>query len=156
MRVLGIDPGFTGALAIYDSANNRVTVMDMPVIKSKTGRTELNMNALFNLMRPPVSGDIRAVIEQVSAMPGQGVTSTFRFGQGYGAIQMALAAHKLPVAYVTPAVWKRHYGLSRDKGLSRGLAIQRFPENADYFQRVKDDGRAEAALIALYGYEKFR
>jgi len=78
----------------------------------------------------------------------------FRFGQGYGAIQMALAGHKIPTRLVTPSKWKSHFGLSRDKGVSRGLAMQRFPEQAQMFSRVKDDGRAEAALIALYGQEK--
>jgi len=82
------------------------------------------------------------------------VSSMFRFGQGYGAIQMALAGHKIPTRLVTPAKWKSHFGLSRDKGVSRGLAMQRFPEQSQMFSRVKDDGRAEAALIALYGQEK--
>jgi len=67
---------------------------------------------------------------------------------------MALAAHRIPVQYVTPSIWKKHFGLSKEKGVSRGFAIQRFPEHAESFQRVKDDGRAEAALIALYGKDK--
>jgi crossover junction endodeoxyribonuclease RuvC len=66
---------------------------------------------------------------------------------------MALAAHQVPVQYVTPAKWKKYFGLSKNKGSSRGLAIQRFPQVSDKFSRVKDDGRAEAALIALYGKE---
>ena len=77
----------------------------------------------------------------------------FRFGETYGATQMAVAAHKVPIQYVTPAKWKGHFRLNRDKGVSRGLATQRFPDCADLFKRVKDDGRAEAALIALYGKE---
>jgi len=92
-----------------------------------------------------------AIIEQVAAMRGQGVTSMFRFGQSYGATQMAVAAHKIPMQFVTPAKWKSYLGLSRDKGVSRSLASQRFPKQADLFKRVKDDGRAEAALLALYG-----
>jgi len=94
-----------------------------------------------------------AFIEQVAAMRGQGVSSMFRFGETYGATQMAVAAHKIPIQYVTPAKWKSHFRLNRDKGVSRGLATQRFPDCADLFKRVKDDGRAEAALIALYGKE---
>jgi crossover junction endodeoxyribonuclease RuvC len=77
----------------------------------------------------------------------------FRFGETYGATQMAVAAHAMPIHYVTPAKWKGHFKLSRDKGVSRSVAIQRFPKNAADFSRVKDDGRAEAALIALYGSE---
>jgi crossover junction endodeoxyribonuclease RuvC len=77
----------------------------------------------------------------------------FRFGETYGATQMAVAAHGMVMQYVPPTTWKKHFKLSRDKGVSRGLATQRFPDCADLFKRVKDDGRAEAALIALYGLE---
>jgi len=94
-----------------------------------------------------------AVIEQVAAMRGQGVSSMFRFGEGYGMLQMGCAANKLPVQFVTPAKWKGYFGLSRDKGVSRGLAMQRFPDNASDFGRAKDDGRAEAALLCLYAAE---
>jgi len=107
--------------------------------------------------RPGASsgGSAKSKLFGVAARPGQSAPATFRFGQGYGAIEMALAAHKIPVQYVTPSQWKKHFGLSKDKGASRGLATQRFPSHASDFQRVKDDGRAEAALIALYGKEKF-
>ena len=87
-------------------------------------------------------------------MPGQGVSSMFRFGQTVGAIHMAVAAAGLPMQLVSPAVWKRHFGITAEKGKARSLASQRLPAAADMFTRVKDDGRAEAALIALYGAEK--
>jgi len=77
-----------------------------------------------------------------------------RFGQGYGQVEMAIAARELQVRYVTPQKWKGHFGLSRDKGVSRSVASQRFPSIAAQFARVKDDGRAEACLIALYGKER--
>lgn len=77
----------------------------------------------------------------------------FRFGQTYGALQMALAGHGYETHYVTPNTWKKHFKLSRDKGVSRGLAMRRFPDVASMFSRVMDDGRAEAALIALHAFE---
>lgn len=86
-------------------------------------------------------------------MPKQGVASMFRFGENFGAVQMAVAGHGYEYHYVTPMMWKKHFRLSKNKGASRSLAMQRFPDNADLFSRVKDDGRAEAALIALYAYE---
>jgi crossover junction endodeoxyribonuclease RuvC len=153
MHLLGIDPGFTGALAMFSvSDETTMAVLDMPVTKDPKGRTVLDMHTLFSMLEP--RGKVTAVLEHVAARPGQGAPATFRFGQGYGAIQMALAAHGIPTHYVTPAKWKKHFGLSKDKGVSRGLAQQRFPHIADQFKRVKDDGRAEAALIALYGKEK--
>lgn len=77
----------------------------------------------------------------------------FRFGQQVGAIEMAAAAHGHELRYVTPSTWKAHFGLSADKGVARGYAMKRFPALADQLSRVKDDGRAEALLIALYGLE---
>jgi crossover junction endodeoxyribonuclease RuvC len=86
-------------------------------------------------------------------MPNQGVSSTFRFGQGFGQLQMGIVASKLPIEYVTPRQWKKYFDLTRDKGESRRLAKLCFPNHAHYFKRVKDDGRAEAALIGLYAKE---
>ena len=153
MIILGIDPGFSGAVAFYSPKDNLIIVRDLPTTKDPKNRTIMNMPALYDLLG--THGEhVEAVVEFVASRPGQASGATFRFGQGYGAIQMALAAHKIPVQYVTPAKWKKHFGLSKDKGASRGLAIQRFPQIADQLARVKDDGRAEAALIALYGKEK--
>lgn len=149
--VIGIDPGFSGAIALLDSFGVLVRVLDMPVIPNKKGRTELNKAMLHEALEPPVGYDVVAYLEQVASRPGQGAPATFRFGQGYGQVEMALAAHKIPTHYVTPAKWKKHFGLSKDKGASRGLATDQFPQHAMDFARVKDDGRAEAALIALYG-----
>ncbi len=150
--ILGVDPGFTGAIALLSLETGVLNIVDMPVVTGTKGRTEIDLPGLLTLTRPTVPG-VLAVLEFVAARPGQGAPATFRFGQGYGALQMAMAAHKIPVQYVTPAKWKKHFGLSKDKGASRGLANQRFPHNAEEFRRVKDDGRAEAALIALYGKE---
>lgn len=148
---IGIDPGFSGAIAFYAPKENIVSIYDMPVYQNAKGKTEINLYELHEILAPETDEPHMAIIEQVAAMRGQGVTSMFRFGQSYGATQMAVAAHKIPMQFVTPAKWKSCLGLSRDKGVSRSLASQRFPKQADLFKRVKDDGRAEAALLALYG-----
>ena len=125
-------------------------VEDMPVVPGAKGKTELSMRAAYELLA--TDGE-RAVVwlERVGARPGQGVSSMFRFGQQLGALEMAAAAHGHELRYVTPSVWKKYHGLSADKGVARGEAMNRFPLLAELFRRVKDDGRAEACLIALYG-----
>ena len=153
MLIYGIDPGFTGAIALYWPDTGKLEVHDMPVMKNPKGKTIINPHGVLDILANE-GGKSLAVIEQVGAMPGQGVSSMFRFGEGYGHLQMACAASKLPLQYVTPATWKKHFNLSRDKGVSRGVAMQRFPEQAHRFSRVKDDGLAESALIALYAAEK--
>jgi len=154
MVVYGIDPGFTGAVSIYYTQTGKLECYDIPTFKSPKGKTLINLHALLDIFSHPEDESSLAVIERVSAMPGQGVSSTFRFGQGYGQIEMAIAACKMAVQYVSPAVWKKHFGLNRDKGVSRSLVTQRLPQYANLFARVKDDGRAEATLIALYATEK--
>lgn len=153
--IIGIDPGFSGALGLFMPETGALAIQDMPTLTTSKGKTEIDHIGLFEALRPTTgTNSIMAVLERVAARPGQGAPATFRFGQGYGAIEMALAAHRIPVHYVTPAQWKKHFKLSKDKGASRGLAQQRFPQFAETFKRVKDDGRAEASLIALYGHEK--
>lgn len=151
--IVGIDPGFSGAIVFLNSGNGSLLVRDMPVAPSTRGRTELDLYRLGEILTPPVTLPYISILEKVAARPNQGAASTFRFGQGYGAIEMALAGHMWERYYVTPPVWKKHFGLSKDKGVSRALASQRFPRYADLFARVKDDGRAEAALLALWGQE---
>lgn len=145
--VIGIDPGFTGAIAIL-RADGTLSVEDMPIVTSGRGKVEIAHPLLLELLNVP--GGV-LWLERVSVMPGQGITSAFRFGQGYGAIETAAAANALPVNYVTSPVWKRYFGLPKDKDAARGLAMKRFPASADLFKRKKDSGRAEAALIAVYG-----
>jgi len=153
MLIYGIDPGYTGAITLYWPKTNDIEVYDMPTMPSAKGKTVLNMHGILEILQPEDDGARVAFMEQVGAMRGQGVSSMFRFGEQFGALQMALAANETPMYLVTAQKWKKHFGLTRDKGVSRGLAMQRFPKYADKFKRVKDDGRAEATLIALYGKE---
>jgi crossover junction endodeoxyribonuclease RuvC len=145
--IVGIDPGLSGAIAFYfPGIPTRVSAEDMPVVAG-----ELNAAGLadrIRKMRPDV-----AVIERVGAMPGQGVSSTFKFGASFGVVCGVLAALEIPCHRVSPAVWKKYFKLPVEKEQSRALALRLFPATADHFSRKKDHGRAEAALIARYGSE---
>ena len=154
VSIVGIDPGQSGAIVFLDASGVLAEIHDMPIYQDKKGKKLLNYYELIQTLTPRTTGRRIAILEQVHAMPKQGLSSTFRFGEQYGALQTALTGHAYELHYVTPAKWKQHFGLNREKGLSRSLATQRFPTSAESFKRVKDDGRAEAALIALYGVEK--
>ncbi len=148
--VCGIDPGFTGAVAAYDGET--MYIHDMPILPVTSGRNEINHHELLEILHNYSGAAVW--LESVSARPGQGVTSMFRFGQGYGAVEMACAATNCSVAYVSPAKWKRHFSLvgkGIDPDAARSLAIQRVPDLAPLLKRKKDIGRADAILIALYG-----
>jgi hypothetical protein len=143
MLILGIDPGASGALAWLDDGH-LLDVVDMPVV-DKDVSAALLCRALAS-----VGVDV-AVVEQAQSMPRQGVASSFRYGVCYGVILGCLAAHAIPVTHVRPTKWKKAMGLGPDKDKSRRMAIDLWPDRADLFARKKDDGRAEAALLAEYG-----
>lgn len=166
--IVGADPGLTGAVAFLDPATMSLRVHDTPMGVSASGKGVINLIELAELTVPPDAVRYVAVIEDVHAMtkPGQkaqGVVSTFNFGRRLGNLEMAFAGHGYEMRTVPPSTWKRHFKLTFPKGTkdsvikaaSRTLATQRFPANAKDFLRVKDHGRAEAALIALYGAEVF-
>lgn len=145
--VCGIDPGLSGAIAFYFSdALFRVAVEDMPV----AGKM-VSAPLLTDMIRK--YGPAIAIIESVGSRPGQGVASTFKFGTAYGVVQGVVGALQIPVEFVAPQRWKKHFRLTGDKEQARTKAQQLFPACASSFQRVKDHGRAEAALIARYGFE---
>jgi len=145
--IMGIDPGISGAVAFYfPMVPSRIAVDDVPVAGG-----EINVNELARLIR--IHRPTLAVIERVSAMPGQGVVSMFNFGRSYGDVRGVVGAMDVPLHFVTPQKWKKHFGLSADKEQCRLRAIRMFPTAAESFRLKKHDGRAEAALIALYGAE---
>jgi len=156
MIVVGIDPGLSGAVAVLDLNNKRLAVHDMPTVSIKSGKSEKRQ-----LSEPQLAAILRQVapdhayLEFVSAMPGQGVSSMFNFGMGYGAIRGVLAALNIASTTVTPVKWQRDLAVAKGKDGNRARAIQLFPEYAHLFARVKDDGRADAALIAHWGALKF-
>jgi crossover junction endodeoxyribonuclease RuvC len=151
--IVGIDPGFSGAIALLRPADGWLELHDMPVFPgSSGGRPELNHHEVLAILQS-IGAPSVAWLERVSARPGQCVSTMFRFGQGYGALEMACAASGCAVRYVTPLKWKRHFSLTAAKDMARGEACRRVPGHAPMFKRKMDDGRAEAALIALYGSE---
>lgn len=145
--ILGVDPGLSGAIAWYfPDTPESVTVEDVPVVASEIDAATLTRR--ISQLRPTM-----AVIELVAARPGQGVSSMFKFGKAYGTVIGVVAALSIPVHFTSPQRWKKHFRLDSDKEKSRREAIRLFPSNSASFCRKKDNGRAEAALIARYGAE---
>lgn len=156
MKIIGVDPGATGAFAILDLDSRHLVVIDMPTTKVKRGpRTVNQVDAvrLAHLLRPHADG-AHAIVEKVHSMPGQGVASTFSFGRAAGIIEGVLAALDIPFSLVPPATWTKKMRLFGGKDGSRTRAIELFPDQAHLFARKKDDGRADATLIACYAAEE--
>lgn len=151
MIVLGIDPGANGALAFLQDGR-LLGLVDMPTMTVKRGTREVReVNAPGLATVVNAYGADAAYIEQVGAMPGQGVSSMFAFGRAVGVLEGALAAAGIPVTKVPPQTWQRAMRVRGGKDGARERAMQLFPKHADMFERKKDDGRADAILIASYG-----
>ena len=149
--IIGIDPGLTGGIAILDSRNKElIRVEDMPIIP-EGGKKKVSGHGLMKIIGGYTRQDVQMVyLEKVGARPGQGVVSMFNFGRSYGAIESAVSVLGFPLTYVTPQRWKRSAGLvGSPKDASRGKVLDLYPE-ADV-HRKKDNGRADAVLIARYG-----
>ena len=151
MRVLGIDVGLNGAIALVEDGQ-LLEVHDMPTVSlernNKTKRM-VNAQALALIIRRAKAD--AAYLERLNAMPGQGVTSMFSMGQSLGVVLGVLAACEVPTTTIPPRTWQKALDVPQGKDGSRYRAAQLFPESADLFKRVKDDGRSDAALIAAYG-----
>jgi crossover junction endodeoxyribonuclease RuvC len=146
--VLAIDPGLHGALAILDAAGGVVLLSDLPIIRDLS-LAWVDGSELQSLILAALEGRTAvATVERVSSMPGQGIASSFQFGVGFGSILGVLQALHIRIEFVTPAMWKRSLGLSRDKHASLHKARLLFP--AADLHLAKHDGRAEALLIAHY------
>lgn len=153
---IGIDPGASGAIAVLGDGE-LISLVDMPTSTRKAGGQQVNAAEvgafLRNVMSSHSGASLLAVIEQVSAMPGQGVSSMFRFGEAVGVVRGVLGALRVPLLSVTPQIWKRHYGLiGAEKDVARTKAIELFPGSSDLLSRKKDVGRADALLIATWAY----
>ena len=152
MRHIGIDPGLSGAIAVL--TDDSLQIHDMPVMivdRNGKAKRQVSANELAELLNLYAGKDCHVYVERVSAMAGQGVTSVFSFGRSFGMIEGILAALKMPVTFVAPATWTRAIGRSPGKDASRARAMELFPNYEYFFKRVKDDGRADAALIAHWG-----
>jgi crossover junction endodeoxyribonuclease RuvC len=155
---LGADPGMDGALALYLPGSSAILqVRDMPAMKVGDKRRIDLWSLSIQLCGWAALYDIRATVENVHAMPGQGVTSMFSFGYSTGSLQQALASAKIPFTLVQPATWKAMYRLRggpENKAASVAKAVELFPDHKALFFGPKGgpkDGRAEAALLAYYG-----
>ena len=156
MKVVGIDPGLNGAIAILED-KKVLSIIDMPVMADgKKNKRQLNNAQLAEILRKNTSDDdeISVVVEQVNAMPGQGVTSMFNFGQTFGAIKGVCAALKLPIFFVRPSKWKKYFELiNSSKDSSRTKAIEMYPYLSDQLTKKKDVNKSDAILIARFFVE---
>ena len=161
MLIIGIDPGISGSICFFqDGVIN--DVVEMPtMIEGKKNKKQVNGSQIFNEIKERVkkidNRDIKVVIEQVSAMPGQGVTSMFNFGQSFGILKGICSSMQLPMYFVRPAKWKKYFNLiNSQKDASRTKAIQIFPYFSSQLSRKKDSNKADAILIASFFYETYK
>ena len=153
MIIIGIDPGLSGGIAVLD--NNKVLdLFDMPVMADgKKNKKQLNSALLAKLIKESTSNSSESavIVEQVNAMPGQGVTSMFNFGQTFGAIKGICATLELPIFFVRPSKWKKHFELiNSSKDASRTKAIEMYPHLAEKLSKKKDVNKSDAILIARF------
>ncbi len=156
MKIFGIDPGLSGAIAILEK-KKVLNLFDMPVMaEGKKNKKQLNNAQLVNIIRENSIGDeeIAVVVEQVNAMPGQGVTSMFNFGQTFGSIKGICAALNLPIFFVRPSKWKKYFELiNSSKDSSRTKVIEMYPSLSSLLTKKKDVNKSDAILIARYYYD---
>lgn len=154
--ILGVDPGLSGALTLYDTKTAEIEIRDMPVhrlVRGGKAKTEIDLYGVANIL-DGWNGRIKtAYVERVASSPQMGTSSAFAFGRAAGIVLGALAAHFIAIEEVPPVTWRRAVGIKSQAGkdTSRALASALFPRFSGQFARVKDDGRAEATLIAVYG-----
>ena len=160
MLIIGIDPGISGSICFFENGKI-LEVIEMPVMtEGKKNKKQVNGAQIYNefLKRINKKDDqIRVVIEQVSAMPGQGVTSMFNFGQSYGILKGICSAMQLPMFFVRPAKWKKYFNLiNSQKDASRTRAIEIFPYFSTQLSKKKDSNKADAILIASFYHETYQ
>ena len=161
MLIIGIDPGISGSVCFFEDGKI-LEVVEMPtMVEGKKNKKQVNGAQIYNEISKKISQidkkNIRVVIEQVSAMPGQGVTSMFNFGQSFGILKGICSAMQLPMYFVRPAKWKKYFGLiNSEKDASRTKAIEMFPYFSSYLSKKKDANKADAILIAYFYYETYK
>ena len=161
MLIISIDPGISGSICFFEDGKI-LDVVEMPtMIEGKKNKKQVNGSQIYNeILKRTIKMDkknIKVIIEQVSAMPGQGVTSMFNFGQSYGILKGICSGMQLPMYFVRPAKWKKYFNLiNSEKDASRTKAIEIFPYFSTNLSKKKDSNKADAILIASYYYETFR
>ena len=160
MFIIGIDPGISGSICFFENGVI-LDVLEMPTMTDgKKNKKQVNGSQIFNEISKRTqkidNKNIKVVIEQVSAMPGQGVTSMFNFGQSFGILKGICSGMQLPVFFVRPAKWKKYYNLiNSEKDASRTRAIEIFPYFSSQLSRKKDSNKADAILIASFFFETY-
>ena len=157
MLIIGIDPGISGSICFFKDGKI-IEVIEMPVMtEGKKNKKQVNGAQIYNDFLKNINGnddEISVVIEQVSAMPGQGVTSMFNFGQSFGILKGICSAMQLPMFFVRPAKWKKYFNLiNSQKDASRTRAIEIFPYFSTKLSKKKDSNKADAILISSFYYE---
>jgi len=161
MIIIGIDPGLSGSICFFENGKI-LDVVEMPtMIEGKKNKKQVNGSQIYNEILKRIShldkSDVKVVIEQVSAMPGQGVTSMFNFGQSFGILKGICSAMQLPVYFVRPAKWKKFFNLiNSEKDASRTRAIEIFPYFSSQLSKKKDSNKADAILISSFFFETFK
>ena len=160
MLIIGIDPGISGSICFFEDGKI-LEVIEMPVMtEGKKNKKQVNGAQIYNEFLKRINRkdhEIRVVIEQVSAMPGQGVTSMFNFGQSFGILKGICSAMQLPMFFVRPAKWKKYFNLiNSQKDASRTRAIEIFPYFSTQLSKKKDSNKADAILIASFYYETYQ
>ena len=161
MLVIGIDPGISGSICFFQDGVIQ-DVVEMPtMIEGKKNKKQVNGSQIFNEISEKIKNmdkkNIKVVIEHVTAMPGQGVTSMFNFGQSFGILKGICSAMQLSVYFVRPAKWKKYFNLiNSEKDASRTRAIEIFPYYSSYLSKKKDSNKADAILIASFFFETYK
>ena len=161
MMIIGIDPGISGSICFFEDGKI-LDVVEMPTMTDgKKNKRQVNGSQIYNEILKRIKQndkkDIKVIIEQVSAMPGQGVTSMFNFGQSFGILKGICSAMQLPMYFVRPAKWKKYFNLiNSEKDASRTRAIEIFPYFSDQLSKKKDANKADAILIASFYYETYK
>ena len=161
MLIIGIDPGISGSICFFEDGKI-LDVLEMPTMTDgKKNKKQVNGAQIYNEISTKIRGiekqNLRVIIEQVSAMPGQGVTSMFNFGQSFGVIKGICSAMQLPMYFVRPAKWKKYFNLlNSEKDASRTRAIEIFPYFSAQLSKKKDSNKADAILIASFYYETYK
>ena len=161
MLIIGIDPGISGAICFFEDGQVK-EIVDMPVMADgKKNKRQINGPQVYNEILKRINKfqkkDIIVVIEQVSAMPGQGVTSMFNFGQSFGVLKGICSAMQLSMFFIRPAKWKKYFGLIKtEKDASRTKVIEIFPYISSQLSRKKDSNKADAVLIASFFYNTYK
>ena len=161
MLIIGIDPGISGSICFFREGKI-LDVIEMPTMtEGKKNKRQVNGAQIYNEIAKRIVEneklDVRVIIEQVSAMPGQGVTSMFNFGQSFGILKGICSAMQLPMYFVRPAKWKKYYNLiNSEKDASRTRAIEIFPYFSAQLSKKKDSNKADAILIASFYSETYK